>query len=47
MGMKSIWESILIFLEAFGRARTATALSRAGKHEEARKLMEADFEVHP
>jgi len=47
MGMKYIWEGILIFFEAMGRAREADALIKAGRHDEARLLLEKDFEVHP
>jgi hypothetical protein len=45
--MKEVWESILVFLESVGKARAASELVRAGKYEEAKRLMEADTEVHP
>jgi hypothetical protein len=45
--MKNLWESILVFLESVGKARAASELVRAGKYEEAKRLMEADTEVHP
>jgi hypothetical protein len=45
--MKNLWESLLVFLESVGKARAASELVRAGKYEEAKRLMEADTEVHP
>lgn len=45
--MKAFWESVLDFFEDLARARAASALSRAGKYDEVRRLYEKDKEVHP
>jgi hypothetical protein len=36
--MKSIWKSIVGFLESLGRARAAGVLVRQGRYEEAKNL---------
>lgn len=40
--MKNILKTIRSLLEGFDKARAATVLSRAGRHEEAKKLMISD-----
>lgn len=45
--MRELWESFILFLESIGRARAASELARAGRHEEARRLYEKDTEIHP
>lgn len=37
-----LWQFLMDFAEAFGRARAAASLSRIGKYEEARKLILQD-----
>ncbi len=37
--MKNILKSIACFFESMGRARAAAELSRAGKHEMAKRLI--------
>lgn len=34
-----LWQLLMDFAEAFGRARAAASLSRLGKYDEARKLI--------
>lgn len=45
--MKNFWRSVLEFFEDMSRARAASALCRAGRYDEARRLYEKDTEVHP
>jgi len=40
--MKKLWTKFLEICEAFSRARAATALSRMGHHDLARKMMLKD-----
>jgi hypothetical protein len=47
MGMKTIWEGIVMFFEDLGRAKAAAALAREGRYDAARQLFEKDWEVHP
>lgn len=40
--MKRLWNEFVEICEAFSRARAATALSRMGHHDLARKMMLKD-----
>ena len=35
------WNYLMVFAESLGKARAAATLSRMGKYEEARKLMQS------
>jgi hypothetical protein len=40
--MKSFLKKIYVILESMGRAKAAAALSRQGRHEEAKAILLAD-----